>query len=455
MVPDTGSNPRTPAVHDSFRAELLRLAVIGLLIVLFGLASNAWALSLLIGLGGYIVWQLRQIYLLEEWLQGIGRSRTGLTGIWRYTTDRVERIRTRARRRKKRLSRLLHRFHDTLETMPDAAVILDQAHRVQWFNSAARTLLGLSSGTRDRGERLIRLIPDRRFARWLEKSPAQESLEITLPGPPARELELRLAPFGNDQYLLTAHDITELKRVQTVRRDFIANVSHELRTPLTVVVGYLEMLADEKELPEEIRQALRSSLRQAERMQQLVADLLLLSRLELESDENPRNATVRIPDLLRELMADARHLTGEEHPHPIRLNLDEQLGLKGSESELASAFGNLLFNAILHTPPGTPVELTWEKAGDGARLVVADQGPGIASEHLQRLTERFYRVDKSRSRERGGTGLGLSIVRHVLQRHDACIEIESQPGRGSRFSCLFPAERVVKLESESAGSEGV
>ena len=431
-------------MHDSFRAELWRLAVIGLLILLFGLASGAWALCLFIGLGGYIAWQLRQIYLLEEWLQGIGHTRKGLTGIWRYATDRVERIRQRARQRKKRLSRLLHRFHDTLETMPDAAVILDQAYRVQWFNSSARPLLGLSAGTRDRGKRIARLIRDARFVRWLEKSSHQEPLEITLPGPPGRELELRLAPFGKDQHLLTAHDITEIKRVQTVRRDFIANVSHELRTPLTVVVGYLEMLAEE-ELPEEIRQALRSSLRQAERMQRLVADLLLLSRLELESDEKPRNTTIRIPDLLHELVADARHLTGEENPHPIHLQLDEQLGLRGSDSELASAFGNLLFNAIIHTPPGTPIELTWEKSGDGARLVVADQGPGIAQEHLQRLTERFYRVDKSRSRERGGTGLGLSIVRHVLQRHQARIEIESQPGAGSRFICLFPAERVVKL----------
>jgi ABC-type phosphate transport system substrate-binding protein len=242
------------------------------------------------------------------------------------------------------------------------------------------------------------------------------------------------------------NDNTELKRVEAVRRDFIADVSHELRTPLTVVAGYLEMLADEPNLPEDVHGALLASQRLAERMQSIVADLLMLSRLELEEDEPQAGEWVDVPELLQGLVQDARRL-GDEAGHQIQLHADADLGLVGVESELGSAFGNLIFNGVQHTPARTPIDIYWGKNGDGARLVVADQGPGIAPEHLQRLTERFYRVDKSRSRDSGGTGLGLSIVRHVLKRHEAVIEIQSTPGEGSRFVCLFPASRVVKLSS--------
>ncbi len=436
-----------PAVHEQFRAELLRLTGVAALTGLFGWVSQAWGLSLLIGLGGYVLWQLYQIWLLEEWLAG--GSGEGLTGVWRSVAERIDKVRSRARQRKKRLSRLLHRFHDTLETMPDAAVILDRRLRVQWFNSAAQSLLGLDPGQADGRRSLPDLLDDPSLAKWLRKGAEAPPLGRRLGQPRERELELRVAPFAKDQLLLTAHDVTELKRVQTVRRDFIANVSHELRTPLTVVMGYLEMLARE-DLPQEVHDALAASLRQAERMQRLVADLLMLSRLELEDDRPPAEP-VNVPRLLEHLLEDARRLDGGQHP--LSLHLETRDGLLGSESELTSAFGNLVFNAILHTPPGTPVALYWEPHEDGLRFCVRDQGPGIPPEHLDRLTERFYRVDKSRSRERGGTGLGLSIVRHVLLRHDATIEIESRIGEGSRFCCIFAGERVAPA-SHSVASGG-
>jgi two-component system phosphate regulon sensor histidine kinase PhoR len=330
-------------MHEHFRQELARIGAVAVGVALLGWISGAWALALLTGLGGYLLWQLRQLWLFEEWLLGAKRNRTRLRGIWSEAADRIRRTRRRARQRKKRLSQALPR----------------------------------------------------------------------------------------------------LEQLQVVRRDFIANVSHELRTPLTVVKGYLEMLAEDP-LPEEAREAVRASLRQAQRMERLVEDLLMLSRLELE-EKPPVNEEVAVATLLRGLAADAAKLCEHHGDHPLDLHLDESLALRGSESELASAFGNLLFNAVLHTPPGTPIELRWERTAQGARLVVADRGPGIAPEHLERLTERFYRVDKSRSRERGGTGLGLSIVRHVLLRHQATLKIDSAPGEGSRFLCLFPQERVVTL----------
>jgi len=430
-------------VHDSFSAELVRLLVISLVILFFGLLSGVWWLPILIGLGGYIIWHLRQMYHMEEWLHGISRNEQDLRGIWQYTASRMRKISNRGRQRKKRLSRLLHRFYDTLEAMPDAAVILKGDLRVQWFNVAAMELLGLDVDARRKERRIQNLVDHPAFVNWIEEGVYDTPLEMPAPADLSRQLQIRLVSFGNQQSLLLAHDVTELKRVEAVRRDFIADVSHELRTPLTVVVGYMEMLSEEK-LPEDIHQALLSSRRQAERMQSIVADLLMLSRLEMNEDQVAQAETVDVPALLTGLVEDARRLSGEM-AHALSLHADESLGLLGDESQLGSAFGNLIFNAIRHTPAGTPVDVFWSHDGEGARLVVADQGPGIAPEHLQRLTERFYRVDKSRSRERGGTGLGLSIVRHVLRRHDALIEISSTPGEGSRFVCLFPAQRVVTL----------
>jgi len=432
-------------VHDSFHAELGRLLVIGLVILLFGLLSGVWWLPILIGLGGYIIWHLRQMYQMEEWLHGIARNERGLNGIWQYMAAYIRRIRNRGRQRKKRISRLLHRFYDTLEAMPDAAVILKDDLRVQWFNVAAHELLGLDIEARRRERRISDLIDDAAFRGWIEEGDHDAPLEMPSPADASRLLQVRLVSFGDRQSLLLAHDVTELKRVEAVRRDFIADVSHELRTPLTVVVGYLEMLSEE-ELPEDIHQALLSSRRQAERMQSIVADLLMLSRLEMDEDQAAEPETVHVPELLAGLVEDARHLSGEA-AHLLSLHVDEELGILGNEGQLGSAFGNLIFNAVRHTPAGTPIDVFWGREGNDARLVVVDRGPGIAPEHLQRLTERFYRVDKSRSRERGGTGLGLSIVRHVLRRHDAVIEISSIPGEGSRFVCLFPCERVVKLSS--------
>ncbi|HDK38621.1 MAG TPA: phosphate regulon sensor histidine kinase PhoR [Thiolapillus brandeum] len=431
-------------MHDNFRVELWRLLVIGLIIVLFGFISGVWSLAIFIGLGGYIAWHLSQLYIMEEWLHGVMRDESHLSSIWNYIAAHMKKARNRARQRKKRLSRLLHRFYDTLEAMPDAAIILEKDLRVQWFNSAAHELLGLELSARKHRQPVARLIKYPDFKRWLDTGDFSHPLELASPAAGTRVLQIRMVAFGHEQYLLLAHDITELKRVEAVRRDFIADVSHELRTPLTVVAGYLEMLADEQELPEDIHQALLASRRQAERMQSIVSDLLMLSRLELEENEPQAGEPVNVAQLLQGLVEDARHLS-DDAGYQIQLHVDADLGLVGSESELGSAFGNLIFNAVQHTPQGTAIDVYWGREGDGVRLVVADQGPGIGAEHLQRLTERFYRVDKSRSRERGGTGLGLSIVRHVLKRHEATISIQSALGEGSRFVCLFPATRIVKL----------
>ncbi len=428
-------------MHSAFGAELKRLGLLGLA----GLGAGALAghplVGLLLAVAGYSLWQLRQLYLLEEWLNGVKGNRQRLRGPWQEVVFRIERIRQRAKRRKKRLGKLLERFHATLDALPDAVFILDDQLRITWFNSAARRLFDPT-----KGEPVRRALPGAGVSAWLWQSPPHSPLGITLPGPQRRELELRLAPFGQGRWLLTGHDITEHKRVQAMRRDFIANVSHELRTPLTVVLGHLEMLADDPDAPPATHEALTAALRQAQRMERLVADLLLLSRLETE--EQPlAEEPVAVPGLLRQLAEDARRLDPDRPP--IDCRLDDTLGLRGSESELTSAFGNLIFNAVIHTPPGTPVTVRWHADQGAAVFEVIDAGPGIAEEHLERLTERFYRVDKGRSRAQGGTGLGLAIVRHVLRRHQARLEIDSRPGEGSRFGCRFPAARTLRLPTTS------
>ena len=429
-------------MHDSTKAESWRLFVVSLLILLLGSMSGHWALALLLGLGGYILWQLYQMYKLENWLQSPGKLPADrLHGIWLYMANKMAQTLKRDRKRKKDLSRLVQRFHRAMEAMPDAVVVMEKNFVIQWHNQAARQLLGLPPVKKASAKRMDKLNKAQHLGVYLKKGDFSAPLEMRSPVDSLIELEIRIVKFGKGQLLLAAHDVTEAKRVQAVRRDFIANVSHELRTPLTVVSGYMELLESE-ELPEHALQAVIASRRQAERMQRIVTDLLMLSRLELGEEIALDAETVDVAQLLQGLVEDARRLSGDKQ-HEFSLEADESLQLMGSEAELSSAFGNLLFNAVIHTPAQTPIYVYWRKSLEGASLVVEDQGPGISPEHLQRLTERFYRVDKGRSRKLGGTGLGLSIVKHVLHRHAASIKIDSKPGVRTRFTCEFPAERLV------------
>jgi two-component system phosphate regulon sensor histidine kinase PhoR len=260
---------------------------------------------------------------------------------------------------------------------------------------------------------------------------------------PGLALSLQLIPFGQAQRLLLSRDVTQAERVDLMRRDFVANVSHELRTPLTVLVGFLETIHNLKLDPQRQRDYIGMMQEQSARMQRIIEDLLTLSALD---SAPPAAADQRVPmaPLLERLKTDAEALSAGRHT--IRLACEEASDVLGVETELSSAFGNLVSNAIRYTPPGGVVTLAWREGAEGARFLVEDTGIGIDAEHLPRLTERFYRVDRSRSRETGGTGLGLAIAKHALARHDAVLEIESQPGKGSRFSARFPARRLAQRD---------
>jgi two-component system phosphate regulon sensor histidine kinase PhoR len=332
-------------------------------------------------------------------------------------------------------------------------VILDAQDRIQWCNPTAAKHLGIDPRL-DVGQQVTRLVRHPRFVEYLNAQNYREPLVIRLERDLPLTAAIQLIPYGDTEKLLISRDITSLERAETVRRDFVANVSHELRTPLTVVAGFLENLADGPGMdPEMQRRALELLRQQTQRMQRLVEDLLVLSQL--EDARNPlREERVNVPELLRLLHHEALSLSAGRHR--IGLEIETGAGLLGSAEELRSAFGNLVSNAVRYTPEGGRIEIQWKEEGGELVFSVQDTGIGIEAHHIPRLTERFYRVDRSRSRETGGTGLGLAIVKHVLSRHQGVLEIESEVGKGSRFSARFPeARRLPETASAPPSREGV
>ncbi|MGD8643965.1 MAG: phosphate regulon sensor histidine kinase PhoR, partial [Chromatiales bacterium] len=294
--------------------------------------------------------------------------------------------------------------------------------------------------------RISNLIRDPGFVNYLREGDFSGALEVWSPVDPDMRLSLRMVPFGNKQSLLIARDVTHVVRLEQMRRDFVGNVSHELRTPLTVITGYLEALTDGEHVdPEDSQASLLQMKIQAERMRRIVQDLLMLTRLET-GDQGPRqDSAVAIPAIASAIEEDARILSGEQG-HRITLEAEAGLWLSGNPEELHSALSNLVSNAVRYTPPGGEIVIRWFADEQGAHFQVQDDGIGIEARHIPRLTERFYRVNTDRSRASGGTGLGLAIVKHVLQRHDARLRVESEPGVGSLFSCDFPSTRIVRKE---------
>jgi two-component system phosphate regulon sensor histidine kinase PhoR len=389
------------------------------------------------GLLGHLFWHTRHLARLQRWLANPlpGQVPEG-AGIWDEVLAALHRLERDAAKRERGLVDALARMRRAVQALPDGVVVLDGANRIEWCNRTAERQLMLD-GRADLGQNIANLVREPEFVEYL-REPQDKPVRITRG--PGTALSLQLIPVGETQQLLLARDITQTERVDAMRRDFVANVSHELRTPLTVLVGFLETVRELKLDAQRQRDYLGMMQEQAARMQRIIDDLLTLSAL----DAAPPAATdkrVAVRPLLERLKADAEALSGGKHI--IKLNIDTPNDVLGVESELGSAFGNLVSNAIRYTPPGGTVTLAWREGPDGARFSVEDTGIGIEPEHIPRLTERFYRVDRSRSRETGGTGLGLAIAKHALARHDATLEIESELGKGSRFSARFPARRLA------------
>lgn len=424
-------------MSDIWLSELWRVLVLALVALGVGFAVGYPAVALLIIALGYLAWHLYHIERLYSWVAGKRRFNSLESyGVWDEIYHALTRLQQRYTQRKRRMQRLLHRFQETASAMPDAAVVLRERGEIEWWNDAAGQYLGLRHPT-DVGQRIANLVRHPQFSDFMQAADFSAAIEFPAPHNPNLMLEIRIVPYGRQHQLMLARDTTRLHKLEQVRRDFVANVSHELRTPLTVMQGYLETLrdADDPAL-QKWSPALDSMMQQATRMSHMVEDLLLLSRLEMEHIV-PRTEEVAVADLLANIVAEARVLSGTQQ-HMISLVADEALRITGAPHELRGACANLIFNAVRYTPAGGRIDIAWQRDGAHAVLTVADNGIGIAPQHISRLTERFYRVDPDRSRASGGTGLGLAIVKHVLQRHDAILQITSEVDKGSIFVCRFP-----------------
>ena len=433
----------------AWRNELLCLAAAVLAALLAGLLIGGARQLLGLVLFAYLAWHLVNFLLLQIW---IGRRRSFRLpvsfGIWEAVFDGLQREQLRKRRRGRRLIASLSDYREAAGTLPDALVVLSEDGTVRWFNPAARRLLGLRWPA-DLGREIVQVVSHPVLEDDLSQGRSSRPLEVPSPANGAWMLSIQVtARFGDQrQRLLVARDITPVFRLEQARRDFLASVSHELRTPITVFRGYLEALQEVAADSPHWHKPVADMDQQAHRMQALVDDLLTLSRLEL-ADRPQAEEPVPVPEVLGEIVAEARALSGERK-HDLRLFADPGVWLLGEETELHSAFSNLIFNAVRHTPPRSRVEVHWHGDAAGASLTVRDRGPGIAAYHLPRLTERFYRVDAGRSRRSGGSGLGLSIVKQVLERYESELRIASEVGEGTSFSCEFP-DSLVHIEPAAA-----
>ena len=437
VVEDAPASTTPASVHPHLLfwvPALLRLSLVfaaaGVAWWLFGLVAGL-SLALLITVALLVV-QLSYLHQLGEWLNHPHSSR--LPDGWGSWTDvfaRLYRLRRDDERHQAELAEWLARFRQAMQLLPEGVAIMDDVLFLEWCNPTAERHLGLTL-EKDKGRRVTNLIRHPDFIDYIILGRYEQPLTLAIRN---RKLVVQVIPFENRRQILVTHDATETERIEAMRRDFIANASHELRTPLTVIVGFLEIAMADPGMDEKTRVAhLKLMTEQGQRMQRLIEDMLTLSRL--ESSEYPlKRERVDVHALVEQVAEDARALSGGRHEIEFSV---EGPDVMGSLDELRSAFGNLATNAVRYTPEGGRILLSWTRGPNDLRFAVADTGIGIDEQHIARLTERFYRVDKSRSRETQGTGLGLAIVKHVLLRHGGKLAIRSEAGKGSVFTASLP-----------------
>ena len=396
----------------------------------------------------YLVLYMRQLAALDYWLAD-SDNRTvpdGLPGLWEEVFIQLNRMVRQHRKEHEQHVVALQHMEQATSALPEGVAILDETYHIEWCNPLAEQHFGLDS-KRDIGQQITYLARQPEFVQYLFLQDFSAPMVLHDIRQDGLTLSIKLIHYGDNKLLLISRDITHLERIETMRRDFVANVSHELRTPLTVVTGFVETMNDMSNLENSMaRRALHLMGEQAHRMGRLVDDLLTLSRLE-DTHNALQEETVDMPTFLRTLHQEGQALSAGKHV--IHLELLNSCNLFGSRDELRSAFANLISNAIRYTPQGGKILVSWGEQGDQQVFSVQDSGIGIAQKHIPRLTERFYRVDRSRSRETGGTGLGLAIVKHIANRHQARLEIVSEEGKGSIFKLVFPRSRCRSVSQEN------
>ena len=425
-------------------AALLRLGDHGIVI--------GALLGAMTGVGGVVLLDVLRAARLMRWLWGAQQDDAphdaGLWGELGYRIERALRVRDKALAAEQQR---LGEFLSAIDASPNGVLLLDAGDQIVWCSAIAADHLGLDT-RRDLQQPITNLVRMPAFVAYLQDGVANEPIHLTAPGGQGH-LQMVVRGYGDGQKLLITQDVTERLRAEAMRRDFVANVSHEIRTPLTVLAGFVETMASLPLTEVERNRVLKLRQQQTDRMQVLVSDLLTLAQLE-GGPRPPADRWLALGPLLQRVAADARSLSAGRHTLVLADLPAGDIELAGLEAELHSAVANLVNNAVRYTPTGGRIDIAWLPRADGSgELEVRDSGIGIAREHLPRLTERFYRVDGSRSRETGGTGLGLSIVKHVMQRHGGALEIDSEPGKGSRFRLNLPAGRVRIVRAHIPVSE--
>ncbi len=425
----------------SWKRLLFELVLTCLPALILGLLVGYLPWLLLVSVLAVLGWHFVNLLRLSHWLW-IDRSMTPPAGrgSWEPLFYGLYQMQARNRRRRRELGHLIKRFRSGAESLPDAVVLTTEEGTIFWCNGLAQRLLGLR-WPEDNGQNILNLLRYPEFTRYLRQRDFTRPLTLVLNG--HRHLEFRVMSYSEGQWLLVARDVTQMHQLEGARRNFFANVSHELRTPLTVLQGYLEMMEESEMKGARRDKALHTMQEQTRRMDGLVRQLLTLSRIEAAPTLDLQEK-VDVPMMLKLLQGEAETLS--QGRHEIHFSTDAGLRVFGNDEQLRSAISNLVYNSVNHTPPGTRIDISWQRTPQGALFKVTDNGPGIPAEHIPRLTERFYRVDKARSRQTGGSGLGLAIVKHALSHHNSRLDITSLPGKETCFSFLLAPGLIVNGE---------
>ncbi|MDA7792480.1 phosphate regulon sensor histidine kinase PhoR [Glaciecola sp.] len=432
----------------SWSKNIVQLTIFVLLIIVLGSMFDDFVLSVALATIAILGFNFYQLYKLNQWVWHSKKlSPPKVYGAWEYIYEGIYQLQRRQRGKRKELSELVKRFRKGAEALPDAVIILDNDATIIWCNRLARLELGIKWPD-DLGMRIDNLLRHPEFVEYFQTADYTYPIEVPSPSNPRRTNEYRIMPYGDDNLLLISRDVTRVSQLEDMRRDFVANVSHEMRTPLTVINGYLEVLPMTSLNDDPLaHKAIYEMSTQTKRMQNLIEDLLVLSRIE-SSSERIYEHIVNMPSMFAQIAMEASQLNTDKQ-HQIEFHIDPELHVYGVEVELRSACSNLIFNAVHYTPDGGKIDVYWSKNGHDAVFKVVDNGDGIDDKHLLRLTERFYRVDKARSRKTGGSGLGLSIVKHVLNHHNSLLEIRSIVGQGSEFSFRLGYELIPTESSKT------
>ncbi len=438
-------------MNTAWSVEFSRLLITLVSTVIFGLVSGYWTVSVVIHSCLYIGWNVIQLRSFERWIRNGAPSSSApdASGIWELIVQHIYRSQKSNKDRKKHLSKLASHYHAVMSALPDATVVLNENLEIEWANKTSQDLLGVKPNS-DVGHKLSNIVRDGAMLALLDSRDVKDEVEIPSPVDQLKTLMVTKIQYGEDKTLLTARDISQRIALQKLRKAFIANASHELRTPLTVISGYLEMLDGDEELPPSMSKIVNNAHVQALRMDQILNDLLILSKLEEKGYSEDRGDTVDVPVMLKSLVSDFQKTkTKAKGTHEIKLTVQDDLLVKVVEAEFYSLCQNLLSNAVKYSPEGAVIKVCWSLSDDGnACLKVVDNGEGIAREHLSRLTERFFRANVNRTRKVNGTGLGLSIVKHIMENYGGYLDIQSELTIGSTFTACFPGYRTQVIESK-------